>query len=103
MQRFKKNKTSGTKYTDQSSSKYNIRGIFYKSNPKTAGRFLTLKLFRKRVKPRILVVYNIIITYIFPENFIEITQIVQKIWIFSSSILTIFNNFLDFLTYPCYE
>ena len=41
----------------------------------------------------------IIISPIFPENFIEIPQVVQKIWRFSPSILTIFTNFLDFLSF----
>ena len=32
----------------------------------------------------------------FPENFVEIYQVCQKIQIFTSSILTIFVNFMDF-------
>ena len=32
----------------------------------------------------------------FPENFVEIYQVSQKIQIFTSSILTIFVNFMDF-------
>ena len=40
---------------------------------------------------------NIIISTIFPENFIEICPAVQKIRRFSSLILTIFINFSDFL------
>ena len=38
-----------------------------------------------------------------PENVIKIIQIVQKIWRFTSSILTIFIQFFDFLTFPCYK
>ena len=37
----------------------------------------------------------------FPENSIEIQQVVQKISRFSSSILAIFGDFLDFLTFTC--
>ena len=47
--------------------------------------------------------FNIIVRHIFPENVIEINQVVQKIWSFSPSILTNFSDFLDFLTYPCYK
>ena len=47
---------------------------------------------RERVKP-----------CFFPKNLIEISQVVQKIWRFSSSILSISINFLDFLTFPCYK
>ena len=32
----------------------------------------------------------------FPENFVEIYQVSQNIQIFTSSILTIFVNFMDF-------
>ena len=39
----------------------------------------------------------------FPENFIEISHIVQKIWRFFTLIFTIFINFSDFLTFPCYR
>ena len=57
----------------------------------------------KRVKPWFFVIFNTIISHNFPENFIEIAQVVQKIWRFSPSILTIFINFLDFSTFPCYK
>ena len=40
---------------------------------------------------------NFIISHIFSENFIEIAQVVEKIWSFSPSILTFFINFSDFL------
>ena len=40
------------------------------------------------VKPWIFVNFNIIISHIFPETFIEIPQVVQKISRFSTSILT---------------
>ena len=42
--------------------------------------------------------FNIIRSHIFPENFIEIPLVVQKIWRFSFSILTNFIDFSDFLT-----
>ena len=34
---------------------------------------------KQRVKPRFFVTFKIIIRYIFPENFIEIPQVVQKL------------------------
>ena len=58
---------------------------------------------RERMKPWSLVTFNFIASYIFPENLIEIPEIFQKIWIFSPPILTIFINFLDFLTFLCYK
>ena len=45
--------------------------------------------------------FNIIISYIFPENFIEIHHVSQKKLIFTSSILTIFAIFLDCFTFTC--
>ena len=46
---------------------------------------------------------NIIIIHVFPEKFIKISQVFQKIQRFSSSILTFFVTFLDFLAFPCYR
>ena len=43
------------------------------------------------------------LSYIFPEKLIKIQQIVWKIWKFSSSILAIFANFSDFLTFSCWR
>ena len=40
-----------------------------------------------------------LLSYIFPENFIEIPHVIQEIRRFSSSILTIFINFIDFLIF----
>ena len=54
-------------------------------------------------KPWFFLTFSIIIKHIFPEDFIEIRQFVQKIWIISLSILANFINFLDFLTFPCYK
>ena len=56
---------------------------------------------RERVKPWLFLTFNIIISHIFPENFIEIILAVQRIWRFSPSILNIFINFSGFLTFPC--
>ena len=41
--------------------------------------------------------FDIIISHAFSENFIEIPQVIQKIWRFSPSILTnlFFSDFLD--------
>ena len=51
---------------------------------------------KERVKPLFFVTFNVIISHIFPENFIEILQIVQNLWIISLSILTIFVDFHRF-------
>ena len=40
--------------------------------------------------------FNIIISHIIPENFIEIPQVVQKIWRLSLTILAIFIDFYQF-------
>ena len=55
---------------------------------------------RGRVKPCFFVAFKIIISHIFPEIFIKISQVVQKIWRFSPSILNIlivFQIFWHFL------
>ena len=49
---------------------------------------------RERMKPYCLVTINVIISYIFPENFIEIHRVVQKIL---KSFFFSFSYFLDFL------
>ena len=51
---------------------------------------------KERVKPWFFVNFNIIISYIFPEYFIEIPHVVQKIWRISLSILANFINFHQF-------
>ena len=49
---------------------------------------------KERVKPRFFMTsFNIILKNIFPENFIEFPQVVQKIWRNSLSRLAIFINF----------
>ena len=57
----------------------------------------------ERVKPYRFAIFNIIISHIFPENFIEIAQVVQNICRFSLSILTVFINFWVILIFPCYK
>ena len=49
------------------------------------------EFFRKRVKPCFFVTFNI-----FLENVLEISQVIQKIWAFFSSLSIIFINFLGF-------
>ena len=51
---------------------------------------------KERVKPWFIVTFNIIISHSFPENFIEIPQVVQKIRNISLSILAIFIDFHQF-------
>ena len=61
---------------------------------------------KPKVKPWSFVTFKIMIRHVFPENFIEIPQVVQKLWETSQSILDIlidFTNFSDFLTFPCYK
>ena len=50
----------------------------------------------ERVKSWFFVTFNIIISHILSENFIEIPQVVQKIWMLSLSILAIFIDFQQF-------
>ena len=49
--------------------------------------------YRERVKPWFFETFDIIISHIFPENFAEIPQVVQKIWKFPPSIFNYFNRF----------
>ena len=70
-----------------------------KKNPR-CNRYISKKILSKEsVKFCFLIAFNIIISYIF----LEIHQISQKIWTFTSSILTIFVSFLDFFTFTCYK
>ena len=43
------------------------------------------------------------ISCIVAKNFFEIHQVSQKIWIFTSSIWTVFVNFLEIFTFTCYK
>ena len=63
--------------------------------------FPKMHLLERQGEPLLFGIFNIIISDTFPENFIEIPQVIQKIRRFSSSILTIFIFFSDFLTFPC--
>ena len=58
---------------------------------------------KERLKPWFFVTVNVIIGHIFPENFIEIPLVVQKIWRISLTISAIFIDFFGFLTFPCYK
>ena len=51
---------------------------------------------KERMKPRIFITFNIIISDIFPENFIEIRQVAQKLGGLFVSILAIFIDFNQF-------
>ena len=51
---------------------------------------------KETVKPWFFVTFNIIIRHIFPENFIEIPLVVQRLWGISLSVLAIFINFYQF-------
>ena len=83
----------------------------WKVNPKEAERInLTSPIgFSKnvssgeRMKPCFLLSFNKIMSHIFPEIFIKIPLVVQKIWRFSASILSISVTFSYFLTFPCYN
>ena len=46
--------------------------------------------WREDVKPCFFLTFNVFISHIFSENFIQIPPVVQKIWRFSLSIFTIF-------------
>ena len=73
-------------------------------NPKTTMVFLKMYLLKTGWDPTFLWL-NIIISHIFPENFIYIPHVVQKIWrlSLSLSILAIFIDFLNFLLFPSYK
>ena len=70
------------------------RGSIWLSPPLSFSK----KCFLERGQIFVFVRLNIIKNHIFPENFIEIAQVFQKLWRFSPSILTIFIGFLEFLT-----
>ena len=104
---FTFNKLEGN-FTLCKKSRFGKNNIFYHHlanlmvlNPKTAGGsiwpppcgFSKNVSSEKRVKRWFFVAFNIILKYIFPENFIEFPQ---KIWRHSLSILAIFINFSRF-------
>ena len=51
---------------------------------------------KERMRPWIFATVNIIISHIFPENLIETSRVLQKLWRVSLSILAIFINFHRF-------
>ena len=51
---------------------------------------------KERVKPWFFVTFSVILRHIFPENFIEFSLVVQKIWTISLPILAIFIHFHRF-------
>ena len=55
--------------------------------------------FKERMKTCFFVTFNIILSHIFPENYIEFPQVVQKIWRVSVAILAIFIDFLHFFLF----
>ena len=65
--------------------------------------FSKKKFCRERMNHCFFVTFNIIISHIFPENFIKNPHIVQRIWRFFPPILTIFIAFLDSFMFPCYK
>ena len=60
--------------------------------------FLKLCFLIRGWNPDLWWLFNIILCYTFLENSIEIQGVFQKWWGFSSPILPIFTNFLDFLS-----
>ena len=64
--------------------------------PPATQSFLKNASFKERVKPWLFVTLNIIMSHTFPENFIEISSVVQNSWGISRSILTISINFHKF-------
>ena len=73
-------------------------GSIWLPHPPHSG-FSKTVFYREMVKPLFLVTFNIITNDIFAENVIEIYHVVRKIWRFSSKVLAIFANFLDFSTF----
>ena len=77
-------------------------------NPKTTGGrgsiwppwgFSKIVSSKQRLKPWFFVAFKIIKRHIFPENVIEIPQIVQKLWRISLPILAIFIDFYQFFVF----
>ena len=55
-------------------------GVNLMPPPPLSCSFLKIASSKERVKPWFFVTFNIILRHIFPENFIEFPQVVQKIW-----------------------
>ena len=73
-----------------SSSQVFVRIMILLSNPDYVSFFAFFFLQKS---------YIVFLSY----NLIDVRQIVQKIWKFPPSILTIFSDFLDFLIFSCYK
>ena len=65
--------------------------------------FPKMSFYEKEWSSDFSVNFGVIISHIFSKNFTDISQLFQKIWRFSFSILTVFTNFLDLLTVACYK
>ena len=77
---------------------YNDRCLLFLSNLTPLPPFYSFAKnvsSKERVKSRFFVTFNIILKYIFPNNFIEFSQVVQKIWRNSLLILVNFHQFLS--------
>ena len=76
-------------------------GVSIWPSPPSPMWFLQKCVFWRNSKTLVFVTFDIVISHVFPENAIEISRVVQKIWRFSPSILTIFIDFSNFLTFIC--
>ena len=75
-------------------------GVKLTTNPAI---FQKIFILQREGEVLIFVTFNTIINHIPPENFIKTPEVVQKLWRFSSSKLTIFIIFFYFLRFPCYK
>ena len=66
-------------------------------------RFSKTVFSMQRAKPYIILTSNFIMRCIFPQSFINVPDVFQTLWRLFSSVLTIFINFSDFLSFPCYK
>ena len=82
---FNKIKSIDTSISNQNNSNFTKTRVFGdRLNPNTpeeggSNRFLKNVSSTERVEPWFFVTFNIILKHIFPENFIEFPQVVQKI------------------------
>ena len=76
-----------------------LRGTKLKTLPHHLPFFPKFHFLKIEESPVFFKTFNIITRSIFPWKFHEIPQLNLKIWINSSSVLAILNNFFDFLTF----
>ena len=76
-----------------------LRGTKLKKLPHHQPFFPKFHFLKIEESPVFFKTFNIITRSIFPWKFHEIPQLNLKIWINSSSVLAILNNFFDFLTF----